>query len=141
MIKNKQFISVPKEKSIVVDLDCFLCTDRDLNRKCRIENTELLEETLRAHGYNKLFLVISSYFIKRVNNKKLYEKMVQERKIHKAPALVDTDWYVLQLAKKLDCDVLSNDKFRDYWDEFGRDWVEKKRKTFMLIEGKLIIKM
>ena len=141
MIENKQILPRSYEKGIAGDLDNFLCADRNSKGKCKIENIELLEVTLRELGYDKIILIVSSYFFKRVDNKNIYEKLVSERRIIKAPALVDTDWYVLQLAKTLDCDILSNDKFRDYWDEFRKEWVKEKRKTFMLFEGKLIIKM
>lgn len=141
MIEDKQILPSPNEKGIVGDLDNFLCADRDAKGKCRIENIDLLELTLREFGYNKITLIVSSYFIKRVDNKRIYESMVREGRIKKAPALVDTDWFVLRFAKTSDYDILSNDKFRDYWDEFGEAWVKKKRKPFMLCEGKLIIKM
>jgi len=141
MIENKQIIPVLNGNPVVVDLDNFLYADKNAKGKCRIENIELLEATLRKLGYNKIILIVSSYFIKKVDNKRIYERMVKERRINKAPALVDTDWYVIQLAKILDCDILSNDKYRDYWDEFGKEWIKKKRKTFMIFERKLIIKM
>ena len=140
MIENKQILPNPNEKGIAGDLDNFLCADKNSKGKCKIENIELLEVALRELGYNKIILIVSSYFFKRVDNKNIYEKLVSERRIIKAPALEDTDWYVLQLAMTLDYDILSNDKFRDYWDEFGEDWIKEKRKTFMLFEGKLIIK-
>ena len=141
MIENKQILPHSCEKGITGDLDNYLCADKNSKGKCKIENIKLLEIALRELGYNKIILIVSSYFFKRVDNKRTYEEMVREKRIIKAPALVDTDWYVLQLARELDYDILSNDKFKDYWDEFGEEWVKEKRKTFMIFEGKLIIKI
>jgi len=141
MIENKQINPIYVEKSIIVDLNNVLLDDKDAEGKAKLQNIDLINEVLRSHGYTKIILITSSKFIERVNNRNTYKKMVKERKIHVAPALDDNDWYILELAKDLDCDVLSNDKYNDYWVEFGEDWVKKKRKTFMLIEGKLIIKM
>ena len=140
MIENKQILPNPNEKGITGDLDNFLCADKNSKGKCKIENIELLEVTLRELGYNKIVLIVSSYFFKRVDNPLKYEKLGREKRIIKAPALEDTDWYVLQLARELDYDIFSNDKFKDYWDEFGEGWIKEKRKTFMLFNGKLIIK-
>ncbi len=141
MIENKQILQSPNEKGIVCDLDNLLYAERDSKGMCRIENVEILESTLKEIGYNKILLIVSSYFYKKVNNRRIYEKLVREKRIIKAPALEDTDWYVIQMAKTLDFDILSNDKFRDYWNEFGGEWIRAKRKTFILFEGKIFIKL
>jgi len=141
MIENRQITVSPEEKSIVVDLNNFLLADKDLSGKAKIENIDLLYEYLKAHGYDNIIFISSSSLWKRVNKKGRYDQLVRNRTILKAPALVDMDWYVLSIAQQLNCDILSNDKFKKYWDDFGREWIQSKRKTFMFIEGKVIIKL
>ncbi|MFX1503946.1 MAG: hypothetical protein ACFFDH_23490 [Promethearchaeota archaeon] len=140
MIVNEQLTCSPVGKGIVTDLNNFLLADLNLSRKGKIENIEFLSGTLKDHGYSKMIHISSSSLWKRINNKKIFDRLVKKKEIWKAPALVDTDWYILTIAQQFDYDILSNDKFREYWDEFGRDWIEYKRKTFMFIEDKIIIK-
>lgn len=141
MIENKQIIVSSEEKSIVVDLNNFLLADKDSTGKAKIENVALLRKYLKDRGYNKIFCISSSSFWKRVNKKRKYDQLVKKKVILKAPALVDMDWFILLTAQQLNCDILSNDKFREYWDEFGGEWIQNKRKTFMFIEGIIIVKL
>ncbi len=141
MLENMQIKPLIFEKSIIVDLNNFLYEDKDSNGKVKIENVKILEDTLRGKGYTKIILVVSSYFIKKVNKPKIYEKLVKSKKILQAPALNDPDWFILELARTRNEDILSNDKFKNYWGEFGERWVREKRKPFMVFEGKIIIKV
>lgn len=141
MIENKTINNEILELGIISDLNNLLYDDKDSDGKVKIENIKLLEETLRKEGYQKIILVASSSLKKHVNKPEIYEKMVKKGRICKAPALVDTDWYILKLAKLYDYDILSNDKFKDYWEDFGKEWIIEKRKTFMLFESQLIIKL
>lgn len=141
MIEKKIIAQQIPDTGIVSDLNNYLFEDKDSDGKVKIENIELLEKTLTEVGYNKQILIGSSWLIKKVNKPKMYDRLVIERRICKAPALTDADWYILKLAKIYNYDILSNDKFKDYWEEFGKDWIMEKRKTFMLLEGKLIIKL
>ena len=141
MIEKKIIAQQIPDTGIVSDLNNYLYEDKDSDGKVKIENIELLEDTLQEVGYSKKILIGSSSLITKVNKPKIYDQLVIERRICKAPALTDTDWYILKLAKIYNYDILSNDKFKDYWEEFGKDWIMEKRKTFMLLEGKLIIKL
>ncbi|KKK94000.1 hypothetical protein LCGC14_2687210, partial [marine sediment metagenome] len=67
MLENIQINSSILEKSIIVDLNNLLYDDKDSNGKVKIENVKILESILREKGYIKIILVVSSYFIKKVN--------------------------------------------------------------------------
>lgn len=140
MLENIQINSSILEKSIIVDLNNLLYDDKDSNGKVKIENVKILESILREKGYIKIILVVSSYFIKKVNKPKIFEKLVKNKKILKAPALNDPDWFILELSRTNNADILSNDKFKNYWEEFGENWIREKRKPFMVYDGKIIIK-
>ncbi len=140
VIENKQINILEVKKSIAVDLPNYLFENKDSSGKAKMEYIDLLYEVLRNHDYDKIFLISSSSFINKVDEPEVYDKMVEMKKILRAPALVDNDWYVLAVAKELNCDILTNDKYKQYWGEFGKKWINKRRKTFMFVDGKLIIK-
>lgn len=141
MIENEQMLISVLEKAITCDLNNYLYDDKDSKGKLKIENVDILDEALRKLGYTKIILIASSTLRKKIDKPKKYEEMIKQKRIIQAPALIDNDWYILELAKKLDTVILSNDKFKDYWDEFGEDWIRQRRKTFIFFEGRVFIKI
>ena len=77
----------------------------------------------------------------RINNKKALEKLIQNKEVFLSPALEDNDWFILKTAHMWNYDIMTNDKYKEYWPEFGKEWILNKRKTFMFINGEIIGKI
>ena len=75
----------------------------------------------------------------RFDDRDLYEELISNKKVNEAPAMKAADKFFLKCAKIYKCKFLTNDKCKDYWDEFGKEWILENRITFMFIEGTLII--
>ena len=126
---------------IIVDLNNFLFEEPKTNGKAKMMYVEKLEVNLTNLGYNNVIFIAGPKLRDSNDAKKKYEKLIKEKKIYQSPAWVDSDWYILSFAKMNDCDILTNDKYKEYWDEFGKEWIMEKRKTFMLVDEQISIKI
>jgi hypothetical protein len=86
-------------------------------------------------------LIASPSLKYRIDNKKKYKKLKLQYQIYENPARTDTDWFLLDLSLKITSDILSNDTFKDYWKEFGKESILSKRKPFMILEKVISIKI
>ena len=125
---------------IVIDLNNALLQDIDEKGKAKIQNIIQLEFKLKSAGYQTIVNIAGPSLRRKIDSEEDYEKLILEGIIHQAPANSDTDWYILELAKINGYDILSNDFFKPYRNEFGKTWIKKHRKEFMLIKGQLIFK-
>ena len=124
---------------IVIDLNNALLQDKDEEGSAKIRNIYQLEIKLKSLGYQSIINIAGPSLRRRIDSEEDYEKLISEGIIHQAPANSDTDWYILEFAKINGYDILSNDFFKQYRNEFGKTWIKKHRKSFMLINGQLII--
>ena len=124
---------------IVIDLNNALLNDKDEEGRAKIQNINQLESKLKSIGYQTVVNISGPSLRRKINSEEDYDKLISEGIIHQAPANSDTDWYILELARINGYDILSNDCFKLYRNEFGKTWIKKHRKEFMLINGQLII--
>ena len=75
-----------------------------------------------------------------VDDDDLYEELVDDGIVIQSPAGIKADEYILEIAKVEKCKFLTNDKFEEYWKEFGKDWIFNKRLTCLFFNGKFIIR-
>ncbi len=123
---------------LVVDLTNILYEDLDKNEKLKAHNILSIRDTLLSKGYNP-FLIVDASTIHKIDDEEHYKMLGSNDIIYQAPARRTADKFVLKCAKNWNCKFLTNDQFKEYWDEFGKDWVLKNRVTCMFIEGELIL--
>jgi hypothetical protein len=127
------------KNGIVIDLNNVLLQDKDPEGRAKIQNIKPLEIKLKSLGYQTVINISGPGLRRKIDSEEGYEKLISEGIIHQAPANSDTDWYILEFAKTNGYDIISNDCFKQYRDEFGKSWIEEHRKALMLIKGQLII--
>ena len=120
------------------DLSNVLFEDININGKLKVENIRVVYNTLLDENYDP-FLIIDAYLRHLMNDEKEYEELIKEKIIYQAPAGRKADPFFLKLAKAFKSKFLTNDLCKEYYEEYGRDWIIENRKTFMFIEGKLIL--
>ena len=139
MIEQKppKIIVMSKEK-LAVDLANILFRDRDEERNLKVENIKKVCETLDKANYDG-YLILDASTRHLMDDEIEYEKLVKENIVYQAPAGRKADKFFLKIAKAFKCKFLTNDLCKEYYDEYGKEWINENRKTFMLIDGELII--
>ena len=75
-----------------------------------------------------------------MDDQDLYDNLVNEKIIIQSPAGTKADEYILEVAKAENSKFITNDRFKEYRDEFGEDWINKNRVTCFFFNGKFIIR-
>ncbi|MFX0140757.1 MAG: hypothetical protein ACFFDN_44375, partial [Candidatus Hodarchaeota archaeon] len=52
-----------------------------------------------------------------------------------SPAGTQADTFILQFAWKNNAYIISNDRFLDFYDKYGKEWIKQKKITFSFIAG------
>ena len=69
----------------------------------------------------------------------IFARLINKGLIRLAPAGRTADIFILKLARRNSCKFLTNDLFRNYYNEFGEEWIKENRITYMYEDGELII--
>lgn len=85
--------------------------------KARLENIVLVCRKLVEEGM-KPIVVADAALRHQIDDSPAYEQLVDDGKIHQAPAGTDADYFILAFARELDASVVSNDRFRDRQEAF-----------------------
>ncbi|PKL71115.1 MAG: Zc3h12a-like ribonuclease, partial [Methanobacteriales archaeon HGW-Methanobacteriales-2] len=74
-------------------------------------------EALEKLGYHPI-LIADASLRHEIDEKEEFNKLLDEEKVHQVPAGTNADHYILNLAEEEDAKILSNDAFREFFDEF-----------------------
>jgi len=125
-------------KVLLVDLTNILNLDKNGNGDIQVDNIAKVQDAVVALGYTpKMWADASMRY--HVDNKRLYERLLEKSIVKQAPAGNKADIVVLKLAKKHNYKFLANDLYRDYRDTYGKEWIKKNRLTCIYDEGEFII--
>jgi len=123
---------------LLVDLTNILNLDKNGNGDIQVKNIIKVHDTVVALGYTPKMWTDAS-MRHHVDDKKLYEKLLDKGIVKKSPAGNKADIVVLKLAKKFKYKILANDLYREYRDDYGKEWIKNNRLTCVYDEGEFII--
>jgi hypothetical protein len=98
----------------------------------KVSNLVAVRKDLEARGYEPVIIVDAS-LRHQVDDPDQLEALMDDQKIHQAPAGTDADYFILQFAEQKDALVVSNDEFEQYQDQFP--WIEQRRVPLMIVHG------
>jgi len=84
----------------------------------------------RISSFFEIYPVVSREIFYRIDRPRKLKERVNQNQILVTPPNVDTDLYILEIARQLDAYVLSNDQYRQYRNNYSD--VIKKRIPFMV---------
>ena len=125
---------------LIVDITNILNLDKDENGALKIGNILNVSDTLKLHGYNPLMIADANMRHYRLDKPQLYEELLQKGILTQAPAGRKADEFVLEFAKAENCKFLANDMYKNFYREFGRQWIFEHHLACMLVNGKLIMR-
>jgi hypothetical protein len=126
-------------KKLAVDITNILNLDKDKNGEIKIENVLNLYNTVVKLGFVP-HLIADASMKYQLDSDDQYEDLKDKKIIYQSPAGTEADEWVLEVAKREGCKFLTNDLYRDYRNEFGKDWINSNRLTCFFSNGKFIIR-
>jgi hypothetical protein len=104
--------------------------------EARLQNIKLVQEKLRDEGFEPL-IVADAALRHQIDNKSEYESLIDDGKVHQAPAGTDADFFILSFARELEARILTNDRFRDRAKEFAEERDRVIR--YMIVDGEVVL--
>jgi hypothetical protein len=105
-------------------------------RSVRLDNIRKICGKLEEEGFDPV-VVVDAPLRHQIDDDHAYEGMVQNGKIHQAPAGTDADYFILSFARKLDAHVVSNDRFKEYREGFPEEMDRLIR--YMIVEDEVVL--
>lgn len=103
--------------------------------EARLRNIQLVQEKLREEGLEPI-VVADAALRHQIDDKQAYEKLIDDGKVHQAPAGTDADYFILSFAREMDARILTNDRYRDRAKDFPR---ERNRVIRFMIVGDEVV--
>ena len=105
-------------------------------KEARLQNIKLVQEKLREEGFEPL-IVADAALRHQIDEKSEYERLIDDGKVHQAPAGTDADYFILSFARELEARILTNDRFRDRAQEFAEERDRVIR--YMIVDGEVVL--
>lgn len=104
--------------------------------EARLRNITLVQDKLREAGLEPI-VVADAALRHQIDDKAAYEKLIDDGKVHQAPAGTDADYFILSFAREMDARILTNDRFRDRAKDFPRE--RNRVIRFMIVDGEVVL--
>ena len=133
------------ECSFAIDGSNIAFEIRTSNNKPKFNNFIILLNYLERNEIENFKILCDRSLSYCIDERKGYSKLVEEGIIIESPEGTKADIFILQYAFTNNGFIISNDKFKEFYTFFEKNWIEKKRISFRLIDeeiyfDKLIIK-
>ena len=119
---------------LVIDGANVAFTRKTTHYQGKLSNLTILRKKLQILGVRKFKILCDRSLYHKIDEPLEYRKMVQNGEIIETPAGTEADFFILNFAKEKGGFVISNDRFRDHYNDFGKKWIKNKRITFTFIE-------
>jgi hypothetical protein len=119
-------------RAIVVDGANVAFAERSSAGEPKVSNIVAARRALRARGYAPI-IIIDATLRHEVDDPGQLEGLIDSQKVRQAPAGTDADYFVLETAEQEHAQVVSNDEFEQYRDDYP--WIGERRVPFMIIDG------
>lgn len=94
-----------------------------------ISNLYQLIHILEKFGIQTYNILCDANLYHTIDNREEYQYLIDSGKVEQTPAMRPADLFVLEKAKKNDAYMITNDKYQEYWDRYGKEWILERRVT------------
>lgn len=127
---------------LVIDMSNAAYLRNKIRGKPSLENVLLLIDHVRKKfrvNLSKIHCICDPSLNFYIDKPDEFEFLIKEGVIIEAPKVADE--MILSFALKYNfCFIISNDKFRDYYNQLpSKEWLEDRRVSFMIIEDKVCL--
>jgi hypothetical protein len=129
--EDEEELAMAKSKPIIVDGSNIAYEGVPEGQKPKVSNLLAIRAALEKKHYDPI--IIDATLRHDVDNPDELEHLIDDQEIRQAPAETEADYFVLATAERLHAQVISNDQFESYRDQFP--WIGEQRVPLMMIDG------
>ncbi len=121
---------------VIIDASNVAHLGKDKEGKPSLDNLLMAVEALEKLGY-ETFPIADASLRHEIDEKEKFNKLLDEGKVQQVPSGTTADHFILKIAEEEEGKILSNDNFREYYDEFHD--INNRRIPFNFIDGNISI--
>lgn len=121
-------------KTIVVDGANVAWSEQTSDRKPRVANIVAMRQALEEEGYDPIIIIDASLRYD-VDDPDQLEGLIDGQHVRQSPAGTEADYFILMTAEQQKANIVSNDTFEKYKDDY--DWIWDRRVPYMIVEGEV----
>lgn len=121
---------------VIIDASNVAHYGKRADAKPRLKNISSSIEALKKLGY-EVIIIADASLRHEIDEKESFNQLLDDGKVQQVPSGTTADHYILKLAEEEDAKILSNDVFREYFDEFQD--INSRRIPYQLKDGEIEI--
>lgn len=121
---------------VVIDGANVAYEERSAGGKPKLSNLLRVRGELEERGFEAVILVDASLKYD-IDDQEQLEKLIQSQQVRQVPAGTDADYFIIQFAGQLDALIVTNDRYKDYADQYP--WIPERRLPYMIVKGEVVL--
>ena len=132
---SQKVSKISQKRALVVDGNN-IAYSLSPNGRPKAQNLSLAYHSLTGAGFKPVF-VISAALVHKIDNPEALSAFMLSASVDEAPRGMNDDIRIIQLSKNLEADIVSNDRFLDWIDQYP--WVTSRLKKYRMTPVGLIL--
>jgi Zc3h12a-like Ribonuclease NYN domain len=121
---------------VVIDGANVAYEERSAGGKPKLSNLLRVRGELEGRGFEAVILVDASLKYD-IDDQEQLEKLIQSQQVRQVPAGTDADYFIIQFAHELDALIVTNDRYKDYAEQYP--WIPERRLPYMIVKGEVVL--
>jgi hypothetical protein len=121
---------------VVIDGANVAYEERSAGGKPKLSNLLKVRRELEERGFEAVIIVDASLKY-GIDDQAQLETLIRSQQIRQVPAGTDADYFIIQFADQLDARVVTNDRYKDYAEQYP--WVSQRRMPYMIVKGEVVL--
>lgn len=121
-------------KIIIVDGANVAWSEQSSDRKPKVSNIVAMRRALEEDGLDPI-IIIDASLRHDIDDANQLEGLIDGQHVRQSPAGTEADYFILMTADQQNANIISNDTFEKYRDDY--DWIWDRRIPYMIVEGEV----
>ena len=124
------------KRMVVIDGANVAYEERSAGGKPKLSNLLKVRRELEERDFEAIIIVDASLKYD-IDDQEQLEQLIRSQEVRQVPAGTDADYFIIQFADQLDARVVTNDRYRDYAEQYP--WVTERRMPYMIVKGEVVL--
>ena len=129
-------MSANGRRMVVIDGANVAYEERSAGGKPKFSNLLKVRRELEEKGFEPVILVDASLKYD-IDDQEQLENLIRSQQVRQVPAGTDADFFIIQFSQELDALIVTNDRYKDYADQYP--WVNERRLPYMIVKGEVVL--
>src|ERR687889_2564416 len=121
---------------VIIDGANVAYEERSAGGKPKLSNLLKVRREMEERGQEAVIIVDASLKYD-IDDQEQLEKLIQSQQVRQVPAGTDADFFIIQFAHELDALIVTNDRYRDYAQQYP--WIPERRLPYMIVKGEVVL--